>query len=76
MKKMVRGKWFVLCFLVASALAGFAMAGAQEKAQSVAIVPFAVHGQQDAGATRSAIVDILTRRLEGEGVKVVEPQRG
>lgn len=47
---------------------------AEEPSSKVAVMPFAVHGQQDIQKTRSTLTEILVRQLSTEGVKLVPQQ--
>ena len=72
---MVTGYRFIFGFGLLLYLVTMALpARADEPSSTVAIMPFAVHGQQDAQKARDTIREILGRQLTTEGVKLVSPQ--
>ena len=72
---MVTGYRFIFGFGLLLYLVTMALpVRAEEPSSAVAILPFVVHGQQDAQKTRGTIREILGRQLATEGVKLVSPQ--
>lgn len=69
-RRRVGGLVWVFIFLISAA----AVALAQDQAPKVAVLPFVIHGQEDAAKAQKALDDVFIRLASREGIKLVEPQ--
>jgi outer membrane protein insertion porin family len=69
MKKSWGIVWFCFFFLLASRLVW-----AEDQQPKVAVLPFVMHGQQDAAKAQKSIDEVFVKLFAREGLKLIDPQ--